>query len=750
MQQIAVCAKTLTMSNAIATPAIDRARNKFLTRSLNLSGLRLDEHVLQGLSGRSLLTLGSLENDEDSHTIEAQRTPGFVDYSPAPSSSVESSRLASTMPRSHYYMQQEEEELNSTVVSSGIAAVPEISCSEILKIAKTFVNAGCDPVRVHRYMMETVLKAGGSPPDYSVASKFMSAHFTAEDFELVMENAAAYDSDSDDEGSQDGGESDTSAVVLGSARGRSFVWPLLHMAEFEFGSILNSPARVLDHVVVVIGLPLVPSEEIPGISVLLSLLSRNTGRIAPWIPVTDDSGTPLIAGCAFLELPTANACHSAVRKLHGFLWDKSLPPLQAKLFSSRWGSAMSRPSTATSTVASTSTRSTWTATDNGQASPPHQLDTPQPSSQQPRVNVSRSAIVETLLWKEKASGVAKSVWRSLASAAAENRWETDDSAEAVQLNQCRARLSNRLDEALLAGDVSTAILSDQCLTKLAIHSAPQQGRLSLSRLLVPLLCESNGGVTNGDLSTPAITDIDTVASTAVAPALGNDTFCRSSPDELSGLWSAALTAERARSIALLHCWNQSQVEDEARAENKCMERLAEQRCELEELWSWRVETVERLASNSGAALAEALQTLQQHRHVMQRECTKCRERENTDMNNAIIRDNSSGSLEESKVEPKTLETMLSALSVSSMKDETLSEWETALEESLGTVRKERRSRAEFEKESTLCCACLLKPRAALLMPCRHLCLCLSCASHDMLDRCPMCRAPIDDVISVFS
>ncbi len=51
---------------------------------------------------------------------------------------------------------------------------------------------------------------------------------------------------------------------------------------------------------------------------------------------------------------------------------------------------------------------------------------------------------------------------------------------------------------------------------------------------------------------------------------------------------------------------------------------------------------------------------------------------------------------------------------------------------------------EEEDEDEMCCICLERPRNALVMPCKHLCLCSPCAA---VDTCPICRGPAQQVIT---
>ena len=49
-------------------------------------------------------------------------------------------------------------------------------------------------------------------------------------------------------------------------------------------------------------------------------------------------------------------------------------------------------------------------------------------------------------------------------------------------------------------------------------------------------------------------------------------------------------------------------------------------------------------------------------------------------------------------------------------------------------------------ESSLCVACRDKPRAVLILPCRHLSLCAACMQQ--VDRCPICRGAVEEEILV--
>jgi hypothetical protein len=59
-------------------------------------------------------------------------------------------------------------------------------------------------------------------------------------------------------------------------------------------------------------------------------------------------------------------------------------------------------------------------------------------------------------------------------------------------------------------------------------------------------------------------------------------------------------------------------------------------------------------------------------------------------------------------------------------------------------------------EGQLCVACLSEPRDTLLAPCRHVCLCASCAqqlvrvaaSRNEVLRCPLCRSAATSLVPI--
>lgn len=50
----------------------------------------------------------------------------------------------------------------------------------------------------------------------------------------------------------------------------------------------------------------------------------------------------------------------------------------------------------------------------------------------------------------------------------------------------------------------------------------------------------------------------------------------------------------------------------------------------------------------------------------------------------------------------------------------------------------------------LCIICHDREKSVILMPCRHLCLCLECSNHSAVNSCPKCRTVISTKIIVYS
>ena len=55
--------------------------------------------------------------------------------------------------------------------------------------------------------------------------------------------------------------------------------------------------------------------------------------------------------------------------------------------------------------------------------------------------------------------------------------------------------------------------------------------------------------------------------------------------------------------------------------------------------------------------------------------------------------------------------------------------------------------AEEGADDASCVVCLARPRAVVLLPCRHLSLCALCAAG--VSTCPMCRGAVEETMVVF-
>lgn len=55
---------------------------------------------------------------------------------------------------------------------------------------------------------------------------------------------------------------------------------------------------------------------------------------------------------------------------------------------------------------------------------------------------------------------------------------------------------------------------------------------------------------------------------------------------------------------------------------------------------------------------------------------------------------------------------------------------------------------EKEDEANECVVCITDPRDTVVLPCRHMCLCSSCAKElrQRSNRCPMCRVPFQSLL----
>lgn len=57
--------------------------------------------------------------------------------------------------------------------------------------------------------------------------------------------------------------------------------------------------------------------------------------------------------------------------------------------------------------------------------------------------------------------------------------------------------------------------------------------------------------------------------------------------------------------------------------------------------------------------------------------------------------------------------------------------------------------ASSESDESLCVICEDSKKQVVLLPCKHMCLCKSCADFDKIKECPMCRATVESSMAVF-
>jgi len=101
----------------------------------------------------------------------------------------------------------------------------------------------------------------------------------------------------------------------------------------------------------------------------------------------------------------------------------------------------------------------------------------------------------------------------------------------------------------------------------------------------------------------------------------------------------------------------------------------------------------------------------------------------------------------------------SAAALEELSEEGLGALEAELEASLRAVRaaKERRIKGALgdEQSRLQCVVCLCQQKTSLFLPCKHLCACTDCAARILKGSagkptCPLCRAPVEQVLDVYA
>ena len=52
--------------------------------------------------------------------------------------------------------------------------------------------------------------------------------------------------------------------------------------------------------------------------------------------------------------------------------------------------------------------------------------------------------------------------------------------------------------------------------------------------------------------------------------------------------------------------------------------------------------------------------------------------------------------------------------------------------------------ADDGENSSECLVCMSEAKSVLLLPCRHLCVCAECFDSFQQQKCPVCRAPLEE------
>ncbi len=102
----------------------------------------------------------------------------------------------------------------------------------------------------------------------------------------------------------------------------------------------------------------------------------------------------------------------------------------------------------------------------------------------------------------------------------------------------------------------------------------------------------------------------------------------------------------------------------------------------------------------------------------------------------------------------SLERIVHAAKINLIKADThikqLTNNQKTIQKKINTLEQEKnklQSMYEYEKEKYLCNICFTEPKDCILEPCRHFVACRRCCYK--LDKCPVCRAPIETYVSLF-
>lgn len=80
--------------------------------------------------------------------------------------------------------------------------------------------------------------------------------------------------------------------------------------------------------------------------------------------------------------------------------------------------------------------------------------------------------------------------------------------------------------------------------------------------------------------------------------------------------------------------------------------------------------------------------------------------------------------------------------LSSMNMQAIIKLEGTLQSALSIVSIEKEAMKDRVQQFPTCIVCEENPKTILLMPCKHLCLCLTCSEHPTMKKCPICRQHI--------
>mmetsp|Transcript_23971 Transcript_23971/g.31186 ORF Transcript_23971/g.31186 Transcript_23971/m.31186 type:complete len:751 (-) Transcript_23971:178-2430(-) len=321
---------------------------------------------------------------------------------------------------------------------------------------------------------------------------------------------------------------------------------------------------------------------------------------------------------------------------------------------------------------------------------------------------------------------------------------------------------------------------------------PQRAHIDTTPLL-PFLTSHRGNFTHSLTQNENLETILDMESLTVAERIIQSFLLQSQPNTATGV-SDSLRAERVRCCALMRRYRLTERartklarevllqrregeaharraieahEERVRAEHRVQVLITEaQSSESREKAA--IERIRALEHKLRLAEAEKMTAVRGHQNAL-RNLLVQREAPSLPEETAGKRENQSQSffqfvagLQNGGDPVCDLKRQLEDLPSSNLELELLGSFETGLLLAGSLVRNEKERRIKLQEkaqaakqshmvhEDQQCVICQDSAKETLLLPCRHLCVCRVCSQHVALDRCPVCRALIESTLDVYT